>query len=182
MLLNVPPNSTGLISDTDVGRLTEFRMAIDTIFSANLAEKSLVATSSQRGGEGAGFGPENVLDGDNLWTYWAPDEAAAAPHWIEIKPASGVQFNVIRIQEAIGLGQRIMGHEVYADGKLIAEGTTVGHKRLHSLAGVVEAKAVRVKILASRGVPLISSIGLHFDPFAQPNGTSIGSVRANLSR
>ncbi|EOY23007.1 hypothetical protein QUC31_008051 [Theobroma cacao] len=170
MLLNVPPNSTGLISETDVQRLKQFRSAIDTIFSTNLAEKCFIKASSQRGGKGGGFGPENVLDSDHLWTYWAPrDDGHKKEHWIEIRVQNeGLRFNVVRIQEAIGLGQRIVRHEIFVDGKKLVEGTTVGHKRLHRLEEV-HGRVVRIVVKESRGLPLISSIGLHFDPYWNPN-------------
>ncbi|XP_043716959.1 alpha-L-fucosidase 1-like [Telopea speciosissima] len=172
LLLNVPPNSTGLISDADTQRLGEFRRAIDTIFSTNLAEGSISKASSQRGGKNGGFGPENVLDEDHLWSYWAPNEEAHDEHWIEIvgkDKGKGFRFNVVRIQEAIVLGQRIKNHEIYADGNRVATGTTVGYKRLHRIqTGTVQAHRVRIRIRESRGWPLISSIGLHFDPYWNP--------------
>ncbi|XVF54004.1 hypothetical protein PTKIN_Ptkin05aG0146800 [Pterospermum kingtungense] len=172
MLLNVPPNSTGLISEADVQRLKEFRDAIERIFSINLAYKCLVKASSQRGGKGGGFGPENVIDNDHLWTYWAPrddGDSDKKEHWIEMRiPNGGLRFNVVRIQEAIGLGQRIIKHEIYVDGKKLVEGTTVGYKRLHRLEEVVEGRVVRIVIREYRELPLISSLGLHFDPFWNP--------------
>lgn len=173
MLLNVPPNTTGLISANDIQRLKEFKTAIDTIFSKNLAEQCSVKASSIRGGKGSGFGPESVLDHDHLWTYWAPkDDDGKEDHWIEIRATKQeLKFNVVRIQEAIGLGQRIKRHEIYVDGKRIAKGTTVGYKKLHRLKnGVVTGHTVRIRVIGSRGIPLISSIGLHFDPFWHPIG------------
>ncbi|KAF5731108.1 hypothetical protein HS088_TW19G00713 [Tripterygium wilfordii] len=174
MLLNVPPNSTGLISEPDVQRLKEFRSAITTTFSTNLAENCYIKASSQRGGKDGGFGPENVLDNDHLWTYWAPsDDDNDHEQWIEIRGTNGgLRFNVIRIQEAIGLGQRIKEHKIYVDGKKVADGTTVGYKRLHRLEkGLVHGQIVRIQIVKSKGLPLISSIGLHFDPFWHPKGS-----------
>ncbi|KAA8533808.1 hypothetical protein F0562_031325 [Nyssa sinensis] len=170
LLLNVPPNTTGLISETDVQRLKEFGSAINTIFSTNLAEKCFIKASSQRGGKSGGFGPENVLDGDHLWTYWAPSNEDEMNHWIEIRATDEpLRFNVVRIQEAIGLGQRIKRHEIYVDGKWVAGGTTVGYKKLHRLKmGEVHGYSVRILIKDSRGLPLVSSIGLHFDPFWHP--------------
>lgn len=170
LLLNVPPNKTGLISDNDVQRLKEFKSAIDTIFSSNLAEKSLVKVSSQRGGPDSDFGPQNLLDTDHLWTYWAPSEDHN-DHWIELTAREKqLKFNVIRVQEAIGLGQRIKRHKIYVDGKLVASGSTVGYKKLHRLEkGVIEGYSVKIRIMKSRGIPLVSSVGLHFDPFWNPN-------------
>ncbi|KAH6828415.1 alpha-L-fucosidase 1 [Perilla frutescens var. hirtella] len=167
LLLNVPPNSTGLISESDVQILQQFRGAIDTIFSTNYAEECSVQASSQRGGETGGFGPINVLDNDHLWTYWAPSEDRQ-DYWIEFKAKSGkIAFNVIRIQEAIGLGQRIEQHEIYVDGNRVVKGSTIGYKRLHKLemGGLMLASSVRINIVKAKGTPLISSIGLHFDPF-----------------
>ncbi|KAJ4954749.1 hypothetical protein NE237_011532 [Protea cynaroides] len=156
LLLNVPPNSTGLISHDDIRRLGEFRRAIDTIFSTNLAEGSISKAST--------------LDEDHLWSYWAPIEKAHDEHWIEIMgTGKGFRFNVVRIQEAIGLGQRIKRHKIYADENQVATGTTIGYKRLHRLEkGTVQARRVRIRITKSRGWPLISSIGLHFDPYREP--------------
>ncbi|KAF7813203.1 alpha-L-fucosidase 1-like [Senna tora] len=170
LLLNVPPNTTGLISEIDAHRLKEFHTAINTIFHKNLAEDCNIKVSSQRGGKEGGFGAENMVDSDHLWSYWAPNDDGNNDHWIEIwgKNYNGsLRFNVIRIQEAIGLGQRIQRHKIYVDGKLLIQGTTVGHKRLHRLegGGEVNAHVVRIRITKSRGLPLISSIGLHFDPF-----------------
>ncbi|XP_009759199.1 alpha-L-fucosidase 1-like [Nicotiana tabacum] len=172
LLLNVPPNKQGLISESDVQRLKEFRSAVDTIFSTNLATKCSIKASSKRGGKNGGFGPENVLDNDHLWTYWAPRDEDKDEHWIEFKAKDKpLRFNVVRIQEAIGLGQRIKGHEIYVDGMKIANGTTIGYKKLHRLEkGMLSGHSVRIKIIESRAIPLISSIGLHFDPFWNPNG------------
>ncbi|KAJ0968669.1 hypothetical protein J5N97_025586 [Dioscorea zingiberensis] len=165
LLLNVPPNSTGLLSEIDIKRLKEFHSAIYTIFSKDLAKGSNVKASSQRGGSGGGFLAENVLNDGEL-SYWAPKENDTAC-WIEMKLSDdGVRFNVIRIQEPIWMGQRIQRHTVYADGKVVVQGTTVGHKRLHRLGKRIQAQTVRVQIIESRNVPLLSSVGLHFDPFA----------------
>ncbi|KAI3432112.1 uncharacterized protein J3R85_007499 [Psidium guajava] len=90
--------------------------------------------------------------------------------WIGMRwTDGGLGFSVVRIQEAVGLGQRIKRYEIYVDGKKIAQGTTVGYKKLHRLkGGVVHGSVVRVRITESKGLPLISSIGLHFGPFWQP--------------
>ncbi|KAJ0558856.1 putative alpha-L-fucosidase [Helianthus annuus] len=172
LLLNVPPNTTGLISTNDIQRLKEFKSALETIFSTNLAQSCNVKASSIRGGKDSGYGPELVLDKDHLWTYWAPNDNGKNEHWIEIIATNKLlKFNVVRIQEAIGLGQRIRKHEVYVDGNRVAKGTTVGYKKLHRLEnGVVSGHRVRIRIIGLSGVPLISSVGLHFDPFWHPVG------------
>ena len=53
---------------------------------------------------------------------------------------------------------------------MVANGTTVGYKRLHRLdEGIGHGQVVRIRIRESKGLPLISSIGLHLDPFGHPN-------------
>lgn len=177
LLINVPPNSTGLIPQQDAHTLKHFKSAIDTIFSTNLAQDCSLKASSQRGGKDGAFGPQNVLDDDHLWTYWAPRQEVDddSDHWIEIRsqPDRRLRFNVVRIQEAIGLGQRIKRHEIYLDGKMIVSDGTVGYKRLHRIgSGVVSGHVVRVRFTEcrARAVPLISSLGLHLDPFWDPTG------------
>lgn len=176
LLLNVPPNSTGLVSEHDIIRLKEFRKAIDTIFAINLAAEdkgSVVKASTQRGGVNSeDFHPRNVLKNDDK-SYWAPKDSVNGEHWIEIEwRDETVEFNVIRLQEAIWMGQRVQTHEIYADGNkvLIANGTTIGYKRLYRMARVVKARKLRIVIKKWRihnkfDGPLLSAVGVHFDPY-----------------
>ncbi|KAJ4774784.1 Alpha-L-fucosidase 1 [Rhynchospora pubera] len=168
LLINVPPNSTGLVSESDITRMKEFHQAIQTIFSIDMAKGSETKASSQRGGTTGGFGASNVIDG-NEDTYWAPkqrDGGHGQGYWIELCRADvNTPFNVVRIQEAIQMGQRIKQYEVFVDGIVMVNGTTVGHKRLHQLKWPVFGRVIRVWIKESRGPPLLSSVGLHFDPF-----------------
>nr|CAB3457641.1 unnamed protein product [Digitaria exilis] len=169
LLLNAPPNSTGLVEDADVARLREFGEAIATIFGTDLAAGSSARASSERGGRRrGGFAARNVLDGRDD-TYWAPtaEDGRRNGYWIELRrPPASAAFNVVRIQEHVALGQRVERHEVYVDGAPVANGTTVGHKRLHRLPRAVAGRTVRIWITAApRGPPLLSAVGLHHDPF-----------------
>ncbi|XP_074587841.1 alpha-L-fucosidase 1-like [Curcuma longa] len=171
LLLNVPPNPTGLVSGDDTQRLKDFRAAIARIFSNDLATGSAATASSERGGPDGGFAAANVLDSDDQ-TFWAADGSDQEDeHWIELAlPEANTSFNVVRIQEVIALGQRIMEHEVYADEELVAKGTTVGYKRLHRLTTSVTAARVKIRITKSRGTPLLSAMGLHYDPSVDSPG------------
>lgn len=173
LLLNAPPNTTGLVEDADVARLREFGAAVATIFGTDLAAGSAARASSERGGPGGGFAARNVLDGRD-GTYWAPtaEDGRRNGYWIELirRPrgeAAARPFNVVRIQEHVALGQRVERYEVYVDGAPVASGTTVGHKRLHRLPRAVAGRAVRIWIAARRGPPLLSAVGLHHDPFVE---------------
>lgn len=168
LLLNVPPNSTGLVSEADITRLKEFHHAIQTIFSTDMATGSEAKASSQRGGITGGFTAFSVIDG-NEETYWAPkqtDGGHGQGYWIELcRVDTNSAFNVVRIQEAIQMGQRIKRYVVLVDSVVLVNGTTVGHKRLHRLKWPVVGRVIRVWIKESRGPPLLSAVGLHFDPF-----------------
>lgn len=164
LLLNAPPNSTGVVEDADVARLREFGAAVSAIFGTDLAAGSAARASSERG---AGFSARNVVDGRE-GTYWAP-AAGDGGHWVELRRRAQDRaraFNVVRIQEHVALGQRVERHAVYVDGAPVANGTTVGHKRLHRLPRPVAGATVRIWVAASRGPPLLSAVGLHHDPFA----------------
>ncbi|KAK8938874.1 hypothetical protein KSP39_PZI011633 [Platanthera zijinensis] len=127
----------------------------------------VVKVSSERGGKWGAFTANNVADGEAR-TYWTPaKEEKKGGFWIELRglnPRS--KFNVVRIEEAIWMGKRIRRHMVYVDEHVVVRnGTTVGHKRLYRIRRPVAARRVRIRVLKSRGPPLLSALGLHFDPY-----------------
>ncbi|EFJ23480.1 hypothetical protein SELMODRAFT_415436 [Selaginella moellendorffii] len=69
LLLNVPPNSSGLIDESDFQTLEWFSSAIDSIFSINLAVNPLSMTASSV--RSSLFGPKQILD-KCMETFWAP--------------------------------------------------------------------------------------------------------------
>lgn len=166
LLLNVPPNTTGLISEEDIEVLIGFNEALDSIFSVNLAANATVTAESTRGIK---YAAENILDND-LATYWAP-ESGNCTGYLEIDLGSSVAFNVIRLQEATSMGQRVIAYHVeyLKDGEWIAvcRGTTIGHKKLDWIE-TIEAQVLRVYIDAAKVEPLIASFGLHLDSVTNP--------------
>ncbi|KAA8550328.1 hypothetical protein F0562_002012 [Nyssa sinensis] len=107
LLLNVPPNSSGLISDEDIQVLQEFTELRSTIFSDNLAKNTLITASSTRGGiSDSRFDPNLVLE-EGIYTYWAPEENQTG--WVlYLDFPELVTFNVLQVQEPIHMGQRIV--------------------------------------------------------------------------
>ena len=164
MLLNAPPNQTGLLQETDVAMLREFRSTIDHIFSKDMASKSQVSASSTRGGEASPFRTEQVLN-DDLEEYWAPEEGVTAAY-LTLDLGSNKTFNVIKLQEAVHLGQRVRGYhvDVMKDGEweVVTMGTTIGYKKLDRFKQV-QSQLVRIYIDDARASPLIASVGLYLD-------------------
>lgn len=166
LLLNVPPNSTGLISEEDVEVLNGFNTALQSIFSVNLAANASVAADSTRG---LNFAPDEILSND-LSTYWAP-ESGKSTGYLELDMGSLIKFNVVRMQEAVSMGQRVIRHhlDLLKDGEWVTviRGTTIGYKKL-DLMETIEAQVLRLYIDEARAEPLIASFGLHLDSFTSP--------------
>ena len=123
LLLNIPPDQRGRISDADVNRLKEFADYRKEIFADN-----------------------RVKGGLKAWTARPGDTRV-----YQLKPKS--EINVVMLREDISKGQRMEAFTVEAltaDGwKEIAKGTTVGYKRLIRIPAV-EACQLRVKVDACR--------------------------------
>lgn len=161
LLLNIPPDTRGLINENDVKSLQGFRKALDTIFKTNLAEKARVAVSPVKGK----FNPRAVLDTDNK-TFWTPGQGNTTAD-MEFTLGKQATFDCLLLQENYRNGQRIEEFtlEAWRDGtwEMVAKGTTIGYKRLLKFAPVT-AEKVRLRILSSRDNPEIASFGLYKMP------------------
>lgn len=168
LLLNVPPNSSGLISDEDIQVLQEFKELRRSIFSDNLAKNAILNASSVRGGnDNSQFSPYNVLE-EGIYTYWAPEEDQS--DWVlYLNLQESVSFNVLQVQEPIHMGQRIIEFnlEILNGGgwKKVISGTTVGYKRLLQFP-IVQSQCLKFVISKSRAEPLISFLGIYMDRFS----------------
>lgn len=135
LLLNIPPDQRGRISDADVNRLKEFADYRKEIFADN-----------------------RVKGGLKAWTAWPGDTRV-----YQLKPKS--EINVVMLREDISKGQRMEAFTVEAltaDGwKEIAKGTTVGYKRLIRIPAV-EARQLRVKVDACRLAANISEVAAYY--------------------
>lgn len=167
LLLNVPPNSSGLISVEDIQVLQEFSELRGSIFSRNLAASASLNASSTRGGiQDSRFSPYNVLE-EGIHTYWAPEENQST--WIlYTNLQEPVSFNVLQVQEPIHMGQRVIEFHLDAlrqDGvwKRVVNGTTIGYQRL-LLFPELKSQHLRLVVDKSRADPLISYFGIYMDP------------------
>jgi len=164
LLLNVPPNDQGLLSDPDVERLAEFRAGLNAIFRDDLALHVKAAAGNTRG-DGRRFGPARAIDGDEN-SYWATDDGVTSS-WLEVDLGRSVGFSVSSVQEAIALGQRVASYHLdYWDGSAwreFARGTTIGHKRLDRFEPVT-ARRVRLVIDKALASPAIAAFSLYLAP------------------
>lgn len=168
LILNVPPNSSGLISDEDMRVLQEFTEIRRTIFSQNFVANATVTASSVRGGlDNLQFAPSNVLQ-DGIYSYWAPQEGQTSWEML-FDLGQSTSFNVLQLQEPIQMGQRVI--EFHVDilaaelWQTILEGTTIGYKRLLQFPAV-EARYLKLSVDNARADPLIAFFGVFMDPFS----------------
>ncbi|GMG98777.1 hypothetical protein Nepgr_000617 [Nepenthes gracilis] len=166
LLLNVPPNSSGLISDEDAQVLQEFFELRSSIFSTNLAKNAQINASSTRGGMAdSQYGAHRVIE-EGIFTYWAPEENQS--EWMLcIDLGEVLAFNVVQVQEPIQLGQRIVEFHLdvinpEGEWQKLVNGTTVGYKRLLRFA-TAKSQFLRMVINKARADPLISYIGIYVD-------------------
>ena len=143
LLLNIPPDLRGLINENDVQRLKEFSSYLKKTFACNY-----------------------VLKGNEAW-----HGTSGTVRQYDIQKDALV--NAFMIQENISKGQRIESFlvEAYKDGSWIhmAEGTTVGYKRLVRFSDT-RPERIRVTIRSARGVANVTAVGLFYaEPLADKN-------------
>lgn len=161
LLLNVPPDRRGLIHENDLASLRGFRAILDSVFKTDLAAKATVTSSVHRGNDKT-YAADNVNDGDNQ-SYWATDDGVDSGS-LQLDLGENKTVKYILIQEYIALGQRVKSFNVEAfingDWKEIAEGTTIGYKRILK-TDPVETSKIRVNIRESKASPLISTVSIY---------------------
>lgn len=136
LLLNIPPDCEGRISQADVTRLKEFAVYINQTFSNNL-----------------------LKEGNQYWTAKGNGESKT----YDLQPDA--VFNTIMLQEDIAKGQRVEEFtvEAFVDNtwKEIAKGTTIGYKKLLRVDDL-KAEQLKVTIKASRSNANILNVGAFY--------------------
>jgi alpha-L-fucosidase len=165
LLLNVPPNRDGQLQREDVGALKAFGDYRRATFATNLLSGAQTTASDVRGNDPA-YGPAHLLDGRDD-TYWATgDGILSADATFELpQPA---RFNVIRVREALRLGQRLDGIAVdrwdAGAWETIATAASVGPQRLIRLPRPVSAQRLRLRVTQASASPTIEEFAIFLEP------------------
>ncbi len=144
LLLNIPPDTRGLINEVDVARLKEFGQYIETTFADNkMAEAH---------------------------SYWRAENG----DYREYKIKDGAVINTVLLQEDIKKGQRVEVFKVEGlingSWTKLTEGTTIGYKRLLRFDDVSPEK-IRITIIETRFSANIKEIGAYYAaPFTEEGG------------
>ena len=137
LLLNVPPDTRGRICEVDSLRLMEFRDWRDAVFGTDLAEGTTLRTGR--------------------------DDRKC--RFVEITLPEERTFNLVEVREDISRGQRVSSFrvEIPEDGdgwRTVAEGTTIGYKRILRMPEC-SARRVRVVITGAYARPVLDGVSLY---------------------
>ncbi len=162
LLLNVPPDRSGLLNEKDVESLLAFKKLLDKEFETDLAKGKKASASDCRGKD---FKPFNAIDG-NPDTYWTTKDDVTESELI-IDLGAETEVNRIVLQEFITLGQRVQGFKVETlindEWSHLIDGTTIGYKVIRKFPVTLTGK-FKVTITKSKACPLISNIELYRSP------------------
>jgi alpha-L-fucosidase len=131
LLLNIPPNRQGLISDADIRSLRGWRHAMEATFGADLAAGATVKRDTMM--------IELMLKGEKTFDVLSLQE--------DIRVGQRVEQFVFEVED-------------HGNWVQVASGTTIGYKRLLRFPPVTVRRA-RLRILSSRLNPVIERIGLY---------------------
>ncbi|EWS80586.1 alpha-L-fucosidase [Brachybacterium phenoliresistens] len=129
LLLNVPPDRRGRIDPVDAARLVELRAALDARFGAPVAA--------------------------DLRAIAAPAGAR-----VEAELPGPTVFDHVELVEDVSTGQRVRAHRVLdSDGTVLAQGGTIGVRRIHRLPAAVEAASLILEVEGEGAV--IEAVRVH---------------------
>ena len=157
LLLNVPPDTRGRLSDVDIRHLRGFAALRDSVFRRSLLRGARVVT-------GPGLGKGRSLTDGRYESSFSP-AMGGGEAVISFTTPAAVTASLLMLQEDIRKGQHIEEFRLEAkdaDGswRSIARGTTVGYKRIIRFPAVT-ARDFRLVITASRTDPVLSEVGLY---------------------
>ncbi len=159
LLLNLSPDTRGLIPDNQIAPLLEAYSVINQTYATDLAAGGTMSADSTLAGQPA----SNILD-DDLDTWWEPEAGNSTPT-VTLNLPAAVTFDRVVLQEAIATrSQRIESFAVDAwisdAWTQIGSATTVGHKRILRITETTTDQ-LRIRITQSRLEPSLAQISLH---------------------
>ena len=156
LLLNVPPDKRGLLSNYDKKSLMGMKHILNKTFRTNLAQNAKIKSAGMK----KTFNASLLIDNSAYWTTIGKLDTAS----IEFILPKESTFDVAMLREEIRVGQRIEKFHFDfwngADWIKFVDGTTVGYNRLLHFKPI-KTNRVRLVIEQSRLNPTISNFGLY---------------------
>ena len=149
LLLNIPPDKRGQITDIDALSLDGLRRMLGRVFYENLSAGKTASASSELDAEHCA---DNILsDSDEL--YWQSGEGDEKPE-IVIDLGEECECESIILRENIATGQQIESFEIqYSRNgrfKRLERSTVIGNKRIIIFKKPVITDRIKIKITSCR--------------------------------
>ena len=159
MLLNLSPDTRGLIPDNQLAQLHLMAQVVDETLAKDLAVGGKLTADNSNPANSASLALDGSLD---TWWEAAPGQRTAT---LTLKLPKAVTFDVVSLQEAVDhRGQRIESFSVDvwngSTWKTMDDQTTVGHKRLLRWTSPITTDQVRIRITGSRLEPTLAEVSL----------------------
>ena len=155
-LINLPPDTRGLLHENDVNSLLEFNKTVKNMLSVNLAQNAKAEATSQRDFCYA----ENIISRESVY---APLDSDRTPEII-ITLDSENEFNTIAISELIELGHRVTDVDFFAEingeWRLLFNSKVIGYKICQHFDTVKSSK-IKVKVNSALDTPILHSLGVY---------------------
>lgn len=143
LLLNVPPDTRGLISEREIRNLDGFAEIVNSAMSTKVPFELMIVDKDSN---------EFMTSADCFALQDGETHAL-------IKPSG--KFRTMVIEEDIRYSQRVEKFEIYADGIRKFKGTTIGSCKIIRFPKGLDADDVLFVITQSRANPIIRSIKLY---------------------
>ena len=171
LLLNVPPDDRGRISPEDSAVLVAFRAERDRIFSNDLAQGAKIEAYCEYGDrlkdKTDQRHPASNLTDTAYHTFWTIRGVDTSHIQLIVRLPEVEEIDMVMLQEYIPLGQRVTKFYIsYADpnangGGSIAEGTTIGYKRIIRLPFPIRTNTIYIDIEHALAPPVLNRIALY---------------------
>ena len=159
LLLNLPPDTRGLVHENDAESLIALNKVLEESLSADFAKGATVTADSVRD---ECCKPENLLS-SNYDNFYAADDSCKTPEII-FELDGEKTFNCFILEEVIELSHRVSGFEVSAevDGnwKQLYKGECIGYRCAQNFPTVTASK-VKIKITDALSAPVLRKFSLH---------------------
>jgi alpha-L-fucosidase len=169
LLLNVPPDKNGLISQYDIQRLREWKQHLDQIFAVDLFRGQPIICSNFRDNS-ENYSAANCLD-NNINTFWTTDKNVLTAD-LTISLPQKTNINIIRLEEAIEFGQRVKSFSVFYDNngtmEKIFDGTTIGRSRIIKI-NTINTNKIKITINDSYASPTLREIKAFYSEGVTPD-------------
>lgn len=149
LLLNIPPHYDGYITEYDVARLEEIGDFIKSIYQTPVSPVEVKSSFEETDCKAI-----NVLSSDD--SYWRPADYCQNAELVFYFDGNEPVSYII-LSEKLDFSQRVEQFEIFADGKSVYKGATIGYKKIVAL-NQLKCNELRVAFYKYRKCPVIKNV------------------------